>query len=56
VARAMLLKVNTTLFGTTPISELAHVSDQDIRLKIAVSLGPEFEQMMADELYGTAVA
>jgi hypothetical protein len=56
VTRAMLLKVNTTLFGTTPISELAHVSDQDIRLKIAVSLGPEFEQMMADELYGTAVA
>jgi len=56
VSRAWLLKIHTILFGVTPITELVHVSDQDIRLKIATRLGPEFEQLMADELYGTAVA
>ncbi len=56
ISRAWLLKIHTILFGVTPITELVHVSDQDIRLKIATRLGPEFEQLMADELYGTAVA
>lgn len=56
VARAWLLRIHTILFGVTPITELVHVSDEDIRLKIATRLGPEFEQLMADELYGSAVA
>ena len=56
VTRSLLLKVHNVLFGTTPITELTGVSDQDLRVKIAVSLGPEYEQMMVSELYGSAVS
>lgn len=56
VTRSLLLKVHNILFGPTPITELTGVSDQDLRVKIAVSLGPEFEALMVSELYGSAVS
>jgi hypothetical protein len=56
VTRALIMKVHAILFGVVPITELQGVSDQDLRLKIAVRMGPEFEDMMSAELFGTAAS
>ena len=56
VSRALILRVHTILFGPQPITSFVGVTDQDLRLKIAVSLGPEFEKMMHEELYGDALS
>ncbi len=54
VSRTMLMRVYNILFGDTPITRLVGVSDRDLRVKIAVSLGPDYEHMMDEELYGNA--
>lgn len=54
VSRTLLLRVHAILFGEAPITSLVGVSDTDLRVKIAVSLGPIYEHMMDEELHGTA--
>lgn len=56
VTRALLMKVHAIMFGVVPITEMSVVSDQDLRLKIAVRMGPEFEDMMSAELFGSAAS
>lgn len=56
VSRALILRVHTILFGPEPITKFVGVTDQDLRLKIAVNLGPEYEQLMQEELYGDALS
>lgn len=52
VARPLLLKVHGILYETRSMKEFLGVTDQDIRVEIAVRLGPEYEEMMQAELYG----
>ena len=56
VTRALILKVHAILFGVKPMTAFVGVTDQDLRVQIAVSLGPDYENMMQEELYGVAVA
>lgn len=52
VARPLLLKVHGILYETRSMKEFLGVTDQDIRVEIAVRLGPQYEEMMQAELYG----
>ena len=56
VSRTLLTKIYNICYGTTPMTALIGISDQDLRIKIASFLGPDYEQMMTEELYGSAVA
>lgn len=56
ITRTLLVKIYNICFGTTPMTALIGVSDQDLRIKIAAFLGPDYEAMMSEELYGSAVA
>lgn len=54
VSRTLLLKINAILFGEAPITQLVGVTDTDLRVKIASSLGPDYEHLMDEELHGSA--
>lgn len=56
VARPLLLKVHGILYEIRSMKDFLGVTDQDIRVEIAMRLGPQFEEMMQSELYGEAVA
>lgn len=56
IARPLLLKVHGILYEVRPMTAFLGVTDQDIRVEIAVRLGPDYEEMMQAELYGEAVA
>lgn len=56
ITRTLILKVHGILFGIKPMTAFIGVTDEDLRMQIAVSLGPKYEEIMQAELYGEAVA